>query len=153
MAGTAVRARAGVVVACAAHFLIGADGLAVAIALPAVGDDLGAGTAHAQWVLTAYGLAFGGLLLLGGRLGDLCGRRRMLAGVAFVVLNQEAVAEVEPQDRAWPPGGAAGVALYATIIAVSGYREAFLAAAGLAAAGVALSRLARSETQRPGYPC
>src|ERR671929_29222 len=77
------RAALGAIVACAAQFLVGADGLAVAIALPALRDDLGAATVDAQWVLTAYGLAFGGTLLLGGRLGDLYGRRRMATlGVA-----------------------------------------------------------------------
>jgi MFS family permease len=70
----------GVVVICAAHFLIGADGLAVAIALPAVQRDLGLAAIEGQWMLSAYGLAFGGTLLLGGRLGDLHGRRRALVG-------------------------------------------------------------------------
>jgi hypothetical protein len=65
-------------VACAAHFLIGADGLAAAIALPALQGDLGVAAIDAQWGLTAYGLAFGGALLLGGCLGDLYGRRRLL---------------------------------------------------------------------------
>jgi MFS family permease len=68
----------GVLVACAAQFLIGADGLAVAVALPALQSDLAVAPIDAQWVLTAYGLAFGGALLLGGRLGDLYGRRRLL---------------------------------------------------------------------------
>jgi MFS family permease len=68
----------GVAVACAAHFLIGVDGVAVAIVLPTLQDDLGVAPIDAQWVLTAYGLAFGGTLLLGGRLGDLYGRRRLL---------------------------------------------------------------------------
>jgi MFS family permease len=70
--------RLGTVIACAAQFLIGVDGLAVAIALPALRDDLGADPLDAQWVLTAFGLTFGGALLLGGRLGDLYGRRRLL---------------------------------------------------------------------------
>lgn len=69
----------GLVVACAAHFLVGADGLAVAIALPTLQRELAVAAIEAQWVLTAYGLAFGGSLLLGGRLGDLYGRRRLLA--------------------------------------------------------------------------
>src|SRR5919202_3884807 len=69
----------GVIVACGAQFLIGVDGVAVAIALPALQGDLDAAPVDAQWVLTAYGLAFGGALLLGGRLGDLYGRRRLLA--------------------------------------------------------------------------
>jgi EmrB/QacA subfamily drug resistance transporter len=68
----------GVVVACAAQFFIGVDGLAVAIALPSLQRDLGVAPIDAQWVLTAYALAFGGTMLLGGRLGDLYGRRRML---------------------------------------------------------------------------
>jgi MFS family permease len=68
----------GVVVACAAQFLVGVDGLAVAIALPAIQDDLRVAPIDAQWVLTAFGLAFGGALLIGGRLGDLYGRRRLL---------------------------------------------------------------------------
>src|SRR4051794_9774570 len=77
----AVRSRtpAGLVVTCASQFLIGVDGLAVAIALPALRDDLRLETVEAQWVLTTYALCFGGGLLLGGRLGDLFGRRRVLA--------------------------------------------------------------------------
>jgi MFS family permease len=78
-APTASRPLAGTVAACAAQFLVGADGLAVAIALPAIQADLRAAPIDAQWILTAYGLAFGGGLLLGGRLGDLYGRRRLLA--------------------------------------------------------------------------
>src|SRR5919108_351366 len=61
---TGRRAILGIVVACAAQFLIGADGLAVAIALPRLRDDLGAAAIDAQWVLTAFGLTFGGGLLL-----------------------------------------------------------------------------------------
>jgi EmrB/QacA subfamily drug resistance transporter len=73
----------GVIVACAAHFVIGVDGLAVAIALPSLQADLHVPAIDAQWVLTAYGLSFGGCLLLGGRLGDLYGRRKLLiAGMA-----------------------------------------------------------------------
>jgi MFS family permease len=68
----------GLVVACAAQFLVGTDGLGVAIALPAIRETFGAAPADAQWVLTAFGLCFGGGLLLAGRLGDLHGRRRVL---------------------------------------------------------------------------
>jgi EmrB/QacA subfamily drug resistance transporter len=74
-----LRATAGLVVACASQFLIGVDGLAVAIALPTLRDDLGIAPIEGQWVLTAYALCFGGGLLLGGRLGDLYGRRRVLS--------------------------------------------------------------------------
>src|SRR5215211_7466487 len=57
-----MRSRAGIAVAiaCAAQFLIGVDGLAVAIALPAIQEAFGAGAVEGQWVLTAYGLCFGG---------------------------------------------------------------------------------------------
>jgi MFS family permease len=70
--------RFAVLIACAAEFLVGADGLSVAIALPAIQRGLHADPLQAQWVLSAYGLAFGGTLLIAGRLGDLWGRRRML---------------------------------------------------------------------------
>lgn len=72
------RATIGLIVVCAAHLLIGADGLSVAIALPNLQHDLGLTSIGAQWTLTVYGVAFGGVLLLGGRLGDLYGRRRFL---------------------------------------------------------------------------
>ena len=48
------------------------------IALPTLQNDLGISAANLPWVINAYILAFGGLLLFGGRLGDLYGRRRML---------------------------------------------------------------------------
>ncbi|WP_425556140.1 MFS transporter [Kitasatospora nipponensis] len=48
----------------------------VNIALPSAEKDLGISTGDRQWVITAYTLAFGGLLLLGGRIGDLYGRKR-----------------------------------------------------------------------------
>jgi EmrB/QacA subfamily drug resistance transporter len=53
------------------------DATIVTIALPHLRTDLGFAPDNLSWVLTAYALAFGGLLLLGGRLGDLVGRRRM----------------------------------------------------------------------------
>jgi EmrB/QacA subfamily drug resistance transporter len=90
------RAGFGVVVICAAHFLIGVDGLAVAIALPAVQRDLGVAAIEGQWVLSAYGVAFGGTLLLGGRLGDLYGRRRALIGGLGAFATGALAASVAP---------------------------------------------------------
>src|SRR3954469_19312105 len=98
-----MRGRAALVavgVACAAQFLIGADGLAVAIALPALQTDLGASPIDAQWVLTAYGLAFGGTLLVGGRLGDLYGRRRLLTCGMALFAGGSALAGLAPGLRA-----------------------------------------------------
>jgi MFS family permease len=64
----AQRARLGLVVVCSAHFLIGADGLAVATALPSLQRNMDVAPIDSQWVLSAYGLTFGSSLLLGGRL-------------------------------------------------------------------------------------
>jgi len=47
------------------------------VAMPSLGNELGFTTNHLQWVVSAYSLTFGGLLLIGGRLSDLLGRRRM----------------------------------------------------------------------------
>ncbi|MFK4225275.1 MFS transporter [Streptomyces sp. NPDC019890] len=54
------------------------DATVVNIALPDIGEELGFSSAGLSWVLNAYTLAFGGLLLIGGRIGDLIGRRRAL---------------------------------------------------------------------------
>jgi EmrB/QacA subfamily drug resistance transporter len=61
-----------------AQLMVVLDATIVNIALPSAQHDLGFSDADRQWVVTAYALAFGGLLLLGGRLSDLVGRRRML---------------------------------------------------------------------------
>ena len=60
-----------------AQLMVVLDATVVNIALPAAQADLGFSNADRQWVVTAYSLAFGSLLLLGGRLGDLVGRKRM----------------------------------------------------------------------------
>ena len=61
---------------CVAQFVVVLDATIVAIALPAIGDDLGVSATGLQWVLSAYTLTFGGLLMLAGRAADLSGRRR-----------------------------------------------------------------------------
>jgi EmrB/QacA subfamily drug resistance transporter len=61
-----------------AQLMVVLDATIVTIALPSAQRALGFSNADRQWVVTAYALAFGGLLLLGGRLSDLVGRRRML---------------------------------------------------------------------------
>jgi EmrB/QacA subfamily drug resistance transporter len=61
-----------------AQLMVVLDATIVNIALPTAQHALGFSNADRQWVVTAYSLAFGGLLLLGGRLSDLVGRRRML---------------------------------------------------------------------------
>ncbi|HEX2414852.1 MAG TPA: MFS transporter [Thermoleophilaceae bacterium] len=68
---------------CAAQFMVILDITVVNVALPSIQGELGMAIGDAQWVVTAYTLAFGGLLLVGGRAADLAGRRRVfLAGLA-----------------------------------------------------------------------
>jgi EmrB/QacA subfamily drug resistance transporter len=61
-----------------AQLMVVLDATIMTIALPSAQHELVFSNADRQWVVTAYSLAFGGLLLLGGRLSDLAGRRRML---------------------------------------------------------------------------
>src|SRR3712207_449160 len=71
------------VLLCAASFIAVVDTTIVSIALPSMRRGLGISGADAQWILNGYALAFGGLLLLLGRAGDLYGRRRLfVAGLA-----------------------------------------------------------------------
>ncbi|NGN65601.1 MFS transporter [Streptomyces sp. A7024] len=68
-----------------AEFMLQLDGTIVNVALPGVQADLGLSVTGASWVLNGFFLAFGGLLLLAGRVGDVLGHRRVfLAGVALV---------------------------------------------------------------------
>ena len=60
-----------------AQLMIVLDASVVTIALPSAQRALGISVANRQWVMTAYTLAFGGLLLLGGRIADYFGRKRM----------------------------------------------------------------------------
>jgi EmrB/QacA subfamily drug resistance transporter len=67
-----------------AFFMVILDGTIVYVALPNIKEALGFSTGGLQWVMSAYLLTFGGLLLLGGRSADLLGRRRMfMVGVAL----------------------------------------------------------------------
>src|ERR1041384_7510274 len=71
------------VVLCAGMLMIILDQTIVNVALPSIQNDLGFSQTSLAWVVNSYLIAFGGLLLLAGRLGDLIGRRRMfLAGLA-----------------------------------------------------------------------
>ncbi|WP_329218519.1 MFS transporter [Streptomyces sp. NBC_01485] len=66
----------GLVIIALAQLMVVLDATIVNIALPSAQQDLGMSDANRQWVITAYTLAFGGLLLLGGRVADLLGRKR-----------------------------------------------------------------------------
>src|SRR5579862_9202163 len=75
------------VVLCAGFLMIILDQTIVNVALPSIQTDLHFSQSSLAWVVNAYLIAFGGLLLLAGRLGDLIGRRRVfLAGLAVFTL-------------------------------------------------------------------
>src|SRR5881409_3672855 len=74
------------VVLCAGMLMIVLDSTIVNVALPSIQRDLGFSQAGLAWVVNAYLIAFGGLLLLAGRVGDLLGRKRVyLVGLAIFV--------------------------------------------------------------------
>lgn len=83
---TKTRPRQGLVLAlaCAAMAMVGLDIAIVNVALPSIQRDLGVSQGGLQWVIVAYGLVLGGFLLVGGRMTDLLGRRRiLLAGLGL----------------------------------------------------------------------
>ena len=72
------------VIACLAQFMVVLDATVVNVALPSIQRGLDFSPTSLQWVVNAYTLVFGGFLLLGGRAGDLLGRRRLfMVGVAL----------------------------------------------------------------------
>jgi EmrB/QacA subfamily drug resistance transporter len=112
-----------------AQLMIALDATIVSIALPSAQRDLGASDADRQWVITAYSLAFGGLLLLGGRVSDYLGRKKaFLVGLAGFALASVA-------------GGAAPN--FETLIAARALQGAFAALL----APTALSLLATTFTE------
>jgi len=75
------------VLLCSAQFVVVLDASIVNVALPSIGDALDFSQANLSWVVNAYVLTFGGFLLLGGRLADLLGRRRVfMAGLLLVAV-------------------------------------------------------------------
>jgi EmrB/QacA subfamily drug resistance transporter len=84
---------------CGAFFMVILDTAIVVVALPSIETDLGFSPQDLQWVLSAYALTFGGLLLLGGRAADLLGRRR----VFMVGLGSFTLASLLC-GLAWSPG-------------------------------------------------
>src|ERR687896_1164874 len=67
-------------VLCGGMLMIVLDATIVNVALPSIQDDLGFSQSSLAWVVNAYLIAFGGLLLLAGRIGDLIGRRVVFLG-------------------------------------------------------------------------
>src|SRR5271169_1163745 len=77
------------VVVSIAQLMVVLDATVVNIALPSAQAALGFDNSQRQWIITAYALAFGSLLLLGGRVGDIVGRKRtfLIALVAFAAAS------------------------------------------------------------------
>ncbi|CAM5390749.1 MFS transporter OS=Streptomyces aurantiogriseus OX=66870 GN=GCM10010251_53630 PE=4 SV=1 [Streptomyces aurantiogriseus] len=76
-----------VALACAGQFLVVLDVSVVNVALPSMRAELGMSASGLQWVVNAYAIAFAGFMLLGGRAGDLYGRKRMfLVGLTLFTL-------------------------------------------------------------------
>jgi len=82
------------------QFVVVMDASIVNVALPSIGTHLHFARADLSWVVNAYTLTFGGFLLLGGRLGDLLGRRRMFM-LGLVVFSLASFAGGIAQSEAW----------------------------------------------------
>jgi EmrB/QacA subfamily drug resistance transporter len=87
------------VVLCVGMLMIVLDATIVNVALPSIQQDLGYSQASLAWVVNAYLIAFGGLLLLSGRIGDLIGQRRIfLIGVGVFTLASVLCATAQTQE-------------------------------------------------------
>ncbi len=107
---------AGLAVIAAAQFMVIMDTSIIGVALPEMQSDLGFSQKDLSWVFNAYVIAFGGLLLLGGRLSDLFGARRVFSTGWLVLIAGSAIAGlagsagVELAGRAAQGAGAALIA-------------------------------------------
>ncbi|MFE2068761.1 MFS transporter [Streptomyces sp. NPDC059467] len=125
------RLRSALLVIVTAYMMVGVDSTVVNVALPDIQQDLGFSRTGLSWVLNAYTLAFGGLLLLGGRVGDIVGRRRTLGTGALLFALSSLL------------GGIAGA---------GGWLLAARALQGVGAALIAPSTLALITTNFPPGP-
>src|SRR6201995_4710866 len=89
------------VLICLAQFMVILDATIVNVALPSIQKDLGLSQANLQWIINAYTLVFAGFLLLGGRAGDLLGRKRIFmiglvifTGASFLNRSEEHTSEL-----------------------------------------------------------
>src|ERR1700742_2513333 len=86
-------------VLCAGALMIVLDATIVNVALPSIQDDLGFSASNLAWVVNAYLIAFGGLLLLAGRAGDLIGQRRIfLIGLTIFTAASALCAFAQTQE-------------------------------------------------------
>jgi EmrB/QacA subfamily drug resistance transporter len=88
------------VIVCLGYFMIVLDVTIVGVALPSIREDLGFSETSLAWVVNAYLLTFGGFLLLGGRLGDLFGHRRMFV-IGITLFTAASLACGIANSQAW----------------------------------------------------
>ena len=89
------------VVLCAGMLMIILDQTIVNVALPSIQDDLGFSQSGLAWVINAYLIAFGGLLLLAGRIGDLVGPERVFMAGLGVFVGASLLCGIATSDRCW----------------------------------------------------
>ena len=99
-----------------AQFVVVLDASIMNIALPSIGRGLHFSLANLSWVVNAYVLTFGGFLLLGGRIADLLGRRRVFV-VGLGVFSMASLAGGLAQSEAWLIGARAVQGLGAAMLA------------------------------------
>jgi EmrB/QacA subfamily drug resistance transporter len=114
---------------CMTQFMVVLDASIVNIALPSIGEDVGISQENLSWVVNGYVLTFGGFLLLGGRLADLLGRRRIFMTGLVVVAVASLFAGFAPSEgvliaaRAAQGLGAAIIAPSALSIVTTIFRD------------------------------
>ncbi len=100
------------------QFVLILDAAIVGVAMPSMASDLGFAAAGLSWVANAYTLLFGGFLLLGGRVGDLIGRRRTFV-LGVLVFSAASLAGGLAQEPVWLVAARAAQGLAAAFIAPS----------------------------------
>jgi EmrB/QacA subfamily drug resistance transporter len=103
------------VLICTAQFMVILDATIVNVALPSIQKDLGLSEANLQWIVNAYALVFGGFLLLGGRAGDLLGRKRLFL-IGLVIFTGASFLDGVSQSSAMLIGSRALQGLGAALI-------------------------------------
>lgn len=92
---------AALIVLCLGALMIVLDTTIVNVALPSIRTDLGFSEASLAWVVNAYMLMFGGCMLLGGRLGDLYGPRKLFLIGLFVFTGASLLCGIAQTQAAW----------------------------------------------------
>ncbi|WP_051945021.1 DHA2 family efflux MFS transporter permease subunit [Streptacidiphilus rugosus] len=117
------------VVVASVQFMVGLDATVVNVMLPQLQRGIGLSIANTQWVMSIYVLLFGGLMLMGGRLADVVGRRRvLLAGMALFIFGSVLAGTAHGTEqlliaRALQGLGAAGLAPAALSIMVTSFPD------------------------------